>query len=461
MESPYRPVERRILTVSEFSRLIKSRIEDAFPFVWISGEISNFSAPSSGHFYFTLKDAGAQIRAVMFKGINRHLKFTPKDGMAAIALGRVSVYEPQGTYQLIVEHLEPAGLGALAAAFWQLKERLAAEGLFDEKFKKPLPFLPRLVSVVTSPTGAVIHDILRIARRRFENARIQVAPVKVQGESAAAEIAAALSLLNARAESDVIILARGGGSLEDLAPFNSETVARAIFASQIPVVSAVGHETDTTISDFVADLRAPTPTAAAGLVWPDKNTLIQRLDELAGRNLDAARRRIEGCGRLLSETARRLFSPRQQVERHLARLENLLFRLETAATRLVESRERALDSLDGRLEATGPAAHAQKVKALLELFELRLRHAARETIAEKTSALSTAGARLSALSPDAVLARGYSITRSLPTGSLIRRADQTRAGRELSVTLSSGSLVCRVEKVNIAARNEDEETRSA
>ena len=258
--------QRKIYSVSELSQQIRNLLEKEFPDVWVVGEVSNFRAASSGHLYFTLKDESAQIRAVCFRNQARYLKFRPQDGISVIARGHLSVYETRGEYQLYIEYLEPAGLGALQLAFEQLKQKLAAEGLFDPGRKKPLPLLPRTVGVVTSPTGAVIRDILRVLRRRFRNMNVMLGPVKVQGEGAAEEIVEGIKTLNRQTGVDVIIVARGGGSLEDLWAFNEEIVARAIAASKIPIISAVGHETDFTIADFVADLRAPTPSAAAALV---------------------------------------------------------------------------------------------------------------------------------------------------------------------------------------------------
>ena len=258
--------QRRIYTVSDLTADIKYILEDKFPFVWICGEISNFRVPASGHFYFTLKADNAQINVVMFRSQNRNLRFVPENGMSVTGLGRISVYEPRGAYQIIFEYLEPEGAGAIQLAYEQLKARLVEEGIFDEKHKKPLPYLPQKISIITSPTGTVVHDILKIINRRFSNVHIEIIPVKVQGEGSEDEIAAALKLLNARDDSDIAIIARGGGSFEDFHAFNSEVVARSIFKSEIPIISAVGHETDFSIADFVADLRAPTPSAAAELV---------------------------------------------------------------------------------------------------------------------------------------------------------------------------------------------------
>ncbi|HOW57909.1 MAG TPA: exodeoxyribonuclease VII large subunit, partial [Smithellaceae bacterium] len=282
-----------ILTVSQLNENVKLLLEEAFTSVWVEGEISNLRKPQSGHIYFTLKDDKSQIRAVLFRqfGATRPVsRFEPEEGLSVLCRARLSVYEPRGEYQLIVESLEPRGLGALQKAFEQLKARLTAAGLFAEEHKKPLPFLPRKIGIVTSPTGAVIRDILNITKRRFPSVDILIAPTRVQGEEAAAEIIAGLGKLISYGGIDVIIIARGGGSLEDLAPFNDEALAHAVFNCPIPVVSAIGHETDFTICDFVADLRAPTPSAAAELVVPDRNELLikirnlkQRLEQSCGR----------------------------------------------------------------------------------------------------------------------------------------------------------------------------------
>ena len=292
---------RRIYSVAELSLEIRNLLEKQFPDVWVTGEVSNLRAAGSGHLYFTLKDETAQLRAVCFRNQARYLKFKPQDGLAVIARGRLSVYEARGEYQLYVEFLEPAGLGALQLAFEQLKQKLAAEGLFDPARKKPLPMLPRVIGVVTSPTGAVIRDILRILRRRFRNINVLLYPVKVQGEGAAQEIAQGIEYFNRQAPVDVMIVARGGGSLEDLWAFNEEVVARAIAASKIPVISAVGHETDFTIADFVADLRAPTPSAAAELVVRRKQDLATELHDRARHMAQMIRLKISEARQALTE----------------------------------------------------------------------------------------------------------------------------------------------------------------
>jgi exodeoxyribonuclease VII large subunit len=292
---------RRIYSVAELSLELRSLLERQYPDVWVTGEVSNLRAAGSGHLYFTLKDETAQLRAVCFRNQARYLKFKPQDGLAVIARGRLSLYEARGEYQLYVEFLEPAGLGALQLAFEQLKQKLAAEGLFDRARKKPLPVLPRAIGVVTSPTGAVIRDILRILRRRFPNINVQIYPAKVQGEGAAQEIVHGVEYFNRKSPVDVIIVARGGGSLEDLWAFNEEVLARAISASNVPVISAVGHETDFTIADFVADLRAPTPSAAAELVVHRKQDFVAEIDARRRQLAQMARLKISDARQTLTQ----------------------------------------------------------------------------------------------------------------------------------------------------------------
>ena len=310
-----------IYTVSALTREIRDRLETYFSLVWVSGEVSNLRQPLSGHYYFTLKDAGAQLRAVLFKGSHQHMRFKPQEGSQFLCRGRLTVYEPRGEYQLVVDYLEPLGQGALAQAFEVLKTRLQAEGLFAPELKKPLPFLPRKIALVTSPTGAAVRDFLRLLRQRCPNVEVLIYPVKVQGAEAAGEIAAALNDLGAFPGVEVIVLARGGGSLEDLWPFNEEVVARAIHRCPIPVVSAVGHEVDFTIADFVADKRAPTPSAAVELVVPDKAELKRRLARLGAtlagtlaRRRDMARQHLYLMARRLPDMRRSLVDLRLKVD---------------------------------------------------------------------------------------------------------------------------------------------------
>ena len=316
-----------IYTVSELNHKIKAILEHNFPFIWITGEISNFRMPASGHFYLTLKDETSQIQTVMFRGQNQHLKFVPEDGMSVTGLGRISVFEPRGSYQVILEYLEPKGVGALQVAFEQLKKKLDNEGLFDDQYKKPLPFLPEKIGLITSPTGAVVHDILHVVKRRFPGIPLDIASVRVQGDGAIADIVAAVELLNRLRSVDVVILARGGGSLEDLQAFNSEAVARAVFASEIPIISAVGHETDYTISDFTADMRAPTPSAAAELVVPIKGELYRKINELKYLIILNLQRYIKNYRSQIGSLRERLADPKKKLSDHRLKLDEEAGRL--------------------------------------------------------------------------------------------------------------------------------------
>ncbi|HEY7678340.1 MAG TPA: exodeoxyribonuclease VII large subunit [Candidatus Methylomirabilis sp.] len=400
--------ERHIYTVTELTAEIRATLEDVFTGIWLSGEISNFHRHTSGHMYFTLKDEASQIRAVMFKGQNRLLRFRPEDGMAVVAFGRVTVYERRGEYQISVEHLEPKGVGALQVAFEQLKQRLEAEGLFDPARKRPIPMLPERIGVITSPTGAVIRDILNVLGRRFGDINLVVYPVPVQGAEAAPAIVEALQAMNRLGGFDVLIVARGGGSIEDLWAFNEEAVARAIAASKIPVISAVGHETDFTIADFVADLRAPTPSAAAELVVARKDELVQRVDDLLDRLASAMTGELEG-------RAERL----RGLERTLAVLSPL--------ERIRRQRERAAD-LARRVEA-GIGRSLERLRARLE----------------------RAAGVLDSLSPLAILGRGYSICYRLPAMTIVKDAAEVAPGDRVRVRLHRGAALCTLTEAEPAA----------
>ena len=357
---------RKIYTVSELNDEIKSLLEETFPFIWIVGEISNFRTPLSGHYYFTLKDADSQINAVMFRGQQRQLKFVPEDGMRITGMGRLSVYEPRGSYQIILEYMEPSGVGALQIAYEKLKARLAEEGLFDDQYKQPIPFLPHKIALITSPSGAVVHDILQIIDRRFPNVAIHIFPVKVQGDGAEDEIIAALELLNQQPDVDAAILARGGGSLEDLQAFNSEQVARALFASDVPIISAVGHETDYTIADFVADLRAPTPSAAAELVVPVKNELLQLVKDYSADLQYRMRNAIERLRHHLVEVSKRMKDPRQKSQDWRLRLDDLATRLNRPMRILLDHKNERLQWWQKRLVLQSPHSQVQNFKVFID-----------------------------------------------------------------------------------------------
>lgn len=437
-------IQRRIYTVSKLTADIKILLEDNFPLVWVTAEISNFRVPVSGHFYFTLKDENAQISAVMFRAQNRNLKFSPEDGMSVTALGRISVYEPRGTYQLILEYIEPAGAGAIQVAFEQLKARLAGEGLFDEKHKKPLPFLPGKISIITSPTGAVVHDLLKILNRRFANLHVEIVPTRVQGDGAEKEIVSALELLNKRHDSDVVILARGGGSMEDLHAFNSEDVARAIFASTIPVISAVGHETDFSIADFVADLRAPTPSAAAEMAVPQKHDLKRRCSELSIRLTARFSRYIENLHKVIKGLAERLIDPKKKIGDLRLRNDDLTARLlRSFANNLAQRRERLIWRVESLLK-NSPFIQIHKLNEKIEYINDNMLIYLRILLDNKSFLFREVSARLHALSPYAILDRGYSVTRTFPEGVVVRDPKAVTIGQDLEVLVAKGSIFCSV-----------------
>ena len=441
---------RRILTVSELTHAVKDTLEGRFGGLWVEGEISNLRVHTSGHVYFTLKDEEAQVRAVLFRSRMRRVRFEPADGLHVLAFGRLDVYAVRGEYQLVCEVLEPKGLGALQLAFEQLKARLAAEGLFDAGRKRPLPVLPRRVGLVTSPTGAAVRDFLRVVTRRFAGLQVLVCPVRVQGDTAAGEIAQAIGTLNRRGDLDVIVVARGGGSLEDLWAFNQEAVARAIAASKIPVISAVGHETDVTIADFVADLRAPTPSAAAELVVREKAELVRQLATLGTRLRRAMGQRTGRVADRLADIRRRrvLTDPGRPLRDWARRVDDLGARLGRAvtrhATRSRERLDRAARSLRPAL-LRAPVRHRRQLAANLGG---RLERALRGETARRRRAVEALAARLDSLSPLACLARGYAIA-LLPAGEVVTRAEQVRVGERLAVRLRAGSLGCRVEDVEL------------
>jgi len=437
----------RIYTVSELTQSIRTVLEKKYPFVWITGEISNFRTPTSGHYYLTLKDRFTQISVVMFRGQNRQLKFKLEAGMQINGLGRLTVYPPYGNYQMILEYAEPAGLGSLQLAFEQLKERLSKEGLFDNKNKQPLPFIPEHVSVITSPQGAVIHDIMNVLSQRFLRP-VQLVPVNVQGHRASREIISAIQLINRQKRSDVIIIARGGGSLEDLQAFNTETVARAVFESKIPVVSAVGHETDYTIIDFVADYRAPTPTAAAARIVPERRELINQLNAANNALIQALTNRIQYKRLVLKNLSSRLKTPRRMFEDMRMKLDistqNLMDRMNR---KLISSRDR-LRNLRNRMAVATPYKRIMATKKELAWQTRALSQSIKKYYDKRQAYLNNLQGRLMNLSPYTVLERGYSITRLLPDNTIVKSAESLQAGQRLDIMLASGRIEVIVKKIN-------------
>lgn len=432
--------QRQILTVSELTSQIKSQLETKFPFVWITGEISNFRVPVSGHFYFSLKDSRSQINAVMFRGQNSQLKFEPEDGMQINGIGRISLYEPRGTYQIILEYMEPSGVGALQVAFEQLKQKLSSEGLFNDEHKRSIPFLPHNIGIITSLTGSVIHDIIRVLNRRFPNIPLEIFPAKVQGQDAEKELIAAIRLLNQRGDADVAILARGGGSLEDLQPFNTESLAREIFASKIPIISAVGHETDYTLADFVADLRVPTPSAGAEIVAPLKIDLERQCLDLKKKLVIAFSNYLRFQKTYLREFSKRLVDPRRRIQDMRLRTDDLSSRLIRACRQDIrQRRERLLWRLE-KLQTLSPAARLPNLKSKHDQLYYNLLLSFDIYIKDRKNNLRTNKSKITALSPMGVLERGYSITRSLPDAQLVRDAESVTIGDRLQILLGTGSL---------------------
>jgi exodeoxyribonuclease VII large subunit len=442
--------DRQILTVSQLNREARSLLEDGFPLIWVEGELSNLSRPGSGHLYFSLKDSAAQVSCALFRNRATALRFKPADGLHVLVRARVSLYEARGNYQLIIEHMEEAGHGALQRAFEELKQKLAKAGWFDAAHKRPLPSLPRSIGVVTSPSGAALRDIVSVIRRRFALARLIVYPVPVQGEGAGEKIAAMIRLANARAECDVLIVARGGGSLEDLWAFNEEVVARAIFESQIPIVSGVGHEIDFSIADFVADVRAPTPTGAAELVTPDSSEWL--------RNLEQARRQLSqllmvaltGLQERLDWCLQRLehLHPARLLRERAQRLDELEMRLRQSMRTALRSQMSRLDGLRARLHQHSPAQTLALLRNRYVTTGQRLAFAARQYLKGLEGRLGLAVRGLDTVSPLATLDRGYAILTDAASGSVIASVDSAHRTQQVDARLSDGRVIARIESIH-------------
>ncbi|MFN8543109.1 MAG: exodeoxyribonuclease VII large subunit [Candidatus Binatia bacterium] len=441
----------RILTVSELARRLRGVLEREFPrALWVAGELSNWKRHTSGHCYFTLKDEESQLRCAMFQRAARTLIFDPHDGMDVVAAARVDLYPVRGDLQLIVEAMEPRGLGALRLAFEQLKAKLQAEGLFAAERKRPLPRFPQTIGIVTALTGAAVHDLRTTLRRRWPQARVLVRPVRVQGEGAAAEIAAAVADFARVPEVDVLIVGRGGGSLEDLWAFNEEVVARAIAAAPVPVISAVGHEVDFTIADFVADARASTPTGAAVMATPDRIELVEQVTRTAQRLVTALRQRVRLAGESLTRLERALGDPRRRVQDVGRRVDELAVRSRRALVRRIAWDRRELGQLAQRLERGGPAARVARVRADVTRLRERLEVAVVRRLEQSRAAAATRGATLQALSPLACLDRGYAIVRrGGADGPVVRDAAVLAPGDAVALRFARGEARARVESTTM------------
>jgi exodeoxyribonuclease VII large subunit len=439
------PGKRRALSVAELTDRLQGVLETEFFDVWVEGEISNLNQASSGHWYFSLKDDRAQIRAVVWKTAARLIKWKPKDGMRVLARGGIKVYAPRGDYQIAIEVLEPLGVGSLQQAFEELKEKLSKEGLFDATKKRPLPMLPRCIGIVTSPTGAVIQDILRVLQRRYANLGVLIYPARVQGPEAAYEIVQGIRGLNRFKSVDVLMVARGGGSLEDLWPFNDEMVARALATSRIPTLSAVGHETDFTIADFVADLRAPTPSAGAERVVQAKEDMAARIDALTNRLDAAARMRLHRTrARVDAVRSHRVFeAERGRLRTYAQRVDDLARRAETGVRRRLEQGGERRRRVGERLEAFRWDRLAVARRERIDGDARRLADLVRGRLRTHRADLARAVGKLESLSPLAVLQRGYALVFD-ERGTLVQRADQVASGEVIDVRLHEGALRARV-----------------
>ena len=447
MSQPTTP-SRDIWSVSRLNGEIRAVLEGSFPLLWVEGEISNLATPRSGHSYFSLKDSHAQVRCALFRHKRQLLRFQPKDGDKVLIRARISLYEARGDFQLIVEHMEPAGEGALQRAFADLKAKLDREGLFDARRKKELPAFPRCIGIVTSPTGAALRDILQILQRRFPALPVIIYPTLVQGDDAAEEITRTLKLADQRGDCDLLILARGGGSLEDLWAFNDETLARTIAELNTPIISAVGHEVDFTIADFVADRRAPTPSAAAELATQNQEQLLARLQELQQRLGRAIKRKLQEHQQHLAHIAHKLqiLHPQRQLQQDQQWLDELGLRLERAMQQRLQHQRQRCVHLAARLQLLTPAHHVAMLKERLASYREKLTRSMQNILSHKKLQSAGLSRELQAVNPLQTLARGYSITTDADTGKLITHSTDTTPGKRIHTRLLEGSLISVVEE---------------
>ena len=454
-DSPLTQVlERDIFSVSRLVRETRSVLESSFPLLWIEGEISNFSRPASGHMYFSLKDEAAQVRCAMFRGKNIHLRFKPENGMHVLVRVRPTLYETRGDFQLLIEHMEEAGLGALQRAFEELKTRLGKEGLFDTRSKQSIPVLPKQIGVITSPTGAAIRDILSVLKRRFPAIPVLIYPTAVQGENAATEIASMIKLADQRKECDVLVLARGGGSIEDLWAFNEEVVARAIHACETPLIAAIGHEVDFTIADFVADQRAPTPSAAAELITPDQHDFRQRLNKQFDRLNQQLNHRLQHSGQTLDWLLKRLQQqhPEQELLIKVQRLNEIENRMKRQFKTQVNLKNHQLSQLSNKLHMHAPLNLLNQMSNKQQNLIKRLHYAWERLIEQKRQRLIIGSRTLNNISPLATLERGYAIVQDKHNKKVYTDASELNPGDQISTRLARGNLTCTVDKIETKSK---------
>jgi len=442
---------RHIFLISELNRQVRTLLEQQFARIWVTGEISNLALPSSGHCYFSLKDSNAQVRCAYFRTHQRQRVFQPANGQHVICLAKLSLYEPRGDYQLIVEQMELAGEGLLQQAFEQLKIKLHKEGLFALDHKKPIPALPQQIGLITSTTGAAVRDVLTVLKRRFPLAPITIYPTLVQGNEAAGQICAAIALANQHKLCDVLILTRGGGSLEDLWPFNEEVVARAIYASQIPIISGVGHEIDTTIADFVADKRAPTPSAAAELATPNSEDLLQLLQNFQLRLTKFVHHYCTSIQQKIDWLTKRLQQqhPQKQLLQNTQRIDELFIRLQQVSLQFLTQSRNKVEKLQLRLTHFSPQEYIKNKKENVIVLQRRLFQAMEHQLVREQHTLTTLSRALDAVSPLATLRRGYAIVQDSTGKRVIMKAAEIKVNSQVQVKLQDGTIVCRVEDYNL------------
>jgi len=439
--------QRDIYSVTRLNREVRSVLETGFPLVWLEGELSNLACPASGHWYFSLKDSNAQVRCAMFRTRNRLLRFVPRNGMQVIVRAKIGLYEPRGEFQILIEHMEEAGQGALRQQFEQLKNKLNAEGLFSSNLKKELPTIPNRIGVITSPTGAAIHDVLSTLKRRFASLDVVIYPVSVQGKLAATDIVKMIELANKRNECDVLLLTRGGGSLEDLWSFNEEIVAHAIYNSRIPIISAVGHDIDFTISDFVADVRAATPTAAAELVSPDVTHWVQQINALHKRIHQLTLNTIQNNYSSLKQLSRRLIHPSHYIGQTSQSIDEYMYRLQRSITAKITTSKLKIDNLNSLCKAQNPIYKINAKQEFTKQLLQRLTMKQQQKINHLKQRFIKNASTLDAVSPLATLKRGYAYVTSTKTHHLINDIKNIKKGDEINTSLANGTFSSTVTKI--------------